>query len=128
MNGYGRLFDLDTADLVLLNPNTRTCPVFRTARDAVLTKAIYRRVPLLFRESPETNPWGIRFLRMLDMANDSALFRMAKDLQADGWELDGNTFRKGEATFLPLYEGKMFWLYNHRFGDYAAKRPDYQEE
>lgn len=123
----GRLFELDAADLALLNPNTRTCPVFRAARDAVLTKAIYRRVPLLLREKPEANPWGIRFLSMLHMANDSGLFRMAKDLEADGWRLEGNTYHKAEDICLPLYEGKMFSLYNHRFGDYAAKKPEYKK-
>ena len=34
-------------DIQLLNPNTRTCPIFRTRRDAEITKAIYRRVPVL---------------------------------------------------------------------------------
>jgi hypothetical protein len=123
----GRLFDLDADDLALLSPNTRTCPVFRSSRDAVLTKAIYRRVPILLRENPEANSWDVRFLSMLHMANDSGLFRTAKELQAEGGTLDGNTFSKGQGRFLPLYEGKMFWLYNHRFGDYAAKRPDYKK-
>jgi len=127
INEEGRLFDLDADDLALLNPNTHTCPVFRTAGDAALTKAIYRRVPLLFRENPKANPGGVRFLRMLDMANDSSLFHTAKELQIQGWKLDGNTFRRAEEAFLPLYEGKMFWLYNHRFGDYATKKPDYKK-
>ncbi len=49
-------------DIRLLNPNTRTCPIFRTRRDAEITKAIYRRVPVLVdanREGPTGNPWGI---------------------------------------------------------------------
>jgi type I restriction-modification system DNA methylase subunit len=32
-------------DIRLLNPNTRTCPIFRSRRDAKITKAIYRRTP-----------------------------------------------------------------------------------
>ncbi|HFQ92495.1 MAG TPA: hypothetical protein ENK32_00670, partial [Anaerolineae bacterium] len=39
-----RRFTLSAADIALLNPNTRTCPIFRSRRDAELTKAIYRRV------------------------------------------------------------------------------------
>src|SRR5262249_52436730 len=112
----------------LLSPNTRTCPVFRTSRDAALTKAIYRHVPILLREGPpEVNPSGVRFATLFHMANDSGGFRTTQELHADGWTLDGNVFRKGENTCLPLYEGKMFWLYNHRFGDYAQKRPDYKK-
>ncbi|MFQ5741834.1 MAG: Eco57I restriction-modification methylase domain-containing protein, partial [Acidobacteriota bacterium] len=42
-----RHFTLSAQDLELLNPNTRTCPIFRTRRDAELTKSIYRRVPVL---------------------------------------------------------------------------------
>ncbi|MGH9075036.1 MAG: Eco57I restriction-modification methylase domain-containing protein, partial [Acidimicrobiales bacterium] len=62
-----RRFSLSAADLALLNPNTRTAPVFRTARDAELTKAIYRRVPVLVAEGPpERNPWAIRFCRLFD--------------------------------------------------------------
>lgn len=64
----GRAFSLTPGDIALLNPNTRTCPIFRTGRDAELTKAIYRRVPVLVREGDrDGNPWGIGFLRMFDM-------------------------------------------------------------
>ncbi|MBC8446836.1 MAG: N-6 DNA methylase, partial [Chloroflexi bacterium] len=42
-----RRFTLTADEIALLNPNTRTCPIFRSQRDAELTKAIYRRVPVL---------------------------------------------------------------------------------
>jgi hypothetical protein len=102
-----RRFTLATEDLALLNPNTRTCPVFRCKHDAELTKAIYRRVPVLIKEGPsEENPWGIRFSRMFDMSNDSSLFRTREQLEATGWSLDGNVFRGGHDVYLPLYEGR----------------------
>jgi hypothetical protein len=54
-----RRFTLSAEDLALLNPNTRTCPVFRSSRDAELAKAIHRRVPVLIaRGQPDRNPWG----------------------------------------------------------------------
>jgi len=119
-----RRFTLSGEDIALLNPNTRTCPIFRTVRDAELTKAIYRRHPVLVREVrnaagevvAEANPWGIRFATMFHMANDSALFTTRKELEAQGFELGqpGNHFVRGEEVFLPLYEGKMFGQYNHR--------------
>jgi hypothetical protein len=60
-----RHFTLSAADISLLNPNTRTCPIFRSKRDAKLTKQIFRRVPILLREGPpEENPWGIKFMLM----------------------------------------------------------------
>jgi hypothetical protein len=63
-----RRFTLSAAEIALLNPNTRTCPIFRSRRDADLTKAIYRRVPVLIKEGqPEENPWGVRFATMFHM-------------------------------------------------------------
>jgi hypothetical protein len=115
----GKRFTLSPDDLALLNPNTRTCPVFRTAKDAELTKAIYRRVPVLLKEgAKDGNPWGVSFLRMLDMASDSGLFRTTAELATDGWRLDGNVFRKGDAEYLPLYEAKMLHQFDHRWATY----------
>ena len=115
-----RCFTLSAEDITLLNPNTHTCPIFRSRRDAELTKAIYRRVPVLIREAqggrPEENPWGITFNRMFDMSNDSHLFRTREQLEADGWRLQGNIFRKDGAEYLPLYEAKMTNLFDHRHG------------
>src|ERR1041384_689159 len=124
-----RHFTLSAEDLALLNPNTRTCPVFRSKRDAELTKSIYRREPVLIKEGdakngiPEENPWRIRFSTMFHMANDSSLFRTRQQLESGDWRLDGNIFFKDEQIYLPLYEAKMFHHFDHRFGDYS----DYPE-
>jgi len=114
-----RRFTLTAADIELLNPNTRTCPIFRSRRDAELTKAIYRRVPVLVREGdPDGNPWGVEFTTMFHMANDSGLFRTRDQLEADGWELEGNVFARGGARYLPLYEAKMLHHFDHRWATY----------
>jgi Eco57I restriction-modification methylase len=114
-----RRFTLAAEDLALLNPNTRTCPVFRCKHDAELTKAIYRRVPVLIKEgSPEENPWGIRFSTMFHMSNDSSLFRTREQLEAQGWALEGNVFRRGNDVYLPLYEAKMLHHFDHRWATY----------
>lgn len=113
-----RRFTLTADDFALLNPNTRTCPVFRTRRDAELTKAIYRRVSVLIDHGPpERNPWGVTFQRMFDMSNDSGLFRTRTDLEADGWSLAGNVFVRGSDRYLPLYEAKMTAPFDHRVAD-----------
>ena len=93
-----RRFTLTAEDIARLNPNTRTCPIFRSRRDAELTKAIYTRVPVLIRKGElEENPWGIRFNAMFHMSNDSHLFRTREQLEAEGWRLDGNVFRRESA-------------------------------
>ncbi len=116
-----RRFILTAEDIALLNPNTRTCPIFRSRRDAELTRYIYRRVPVLINEgdAEKGNPWGISFLRMLDMSNDSHLFRERKELEREGWELNGNVFIRGRERCLPLYEAKMIHHYDHRWATYT---------
>ncbi|HSH61704.1 MAG TPA: hypothetical protein VK988_19060, partial [Acidimicrobiales bacterium] len=114
-----RRFTLSADDFALLNPNTRTCPVFRTRRDAELTKAIYRRVPVLIEHGPpERNPWGVQLSTMFHMSNDSGLFRTRAQLEADGWILEGNVFTRDGDRYLPLHEAKMLHHFDHRWATY----------
>jgi hypothetical protein len=43
-NSQQRHFKLSSVEIALINPNTLTCPIFRTSADAELTKKIYQRV------------------------------------------------------------------------------------
>jgi hypothetical protein len=123
-----RHFTLTPADFATLNPNTRTCPTFRSRRDADLNLAIYRRTGILWREDdPDGNPWGLRFMAMLHMANDSGLFRTRAELEAAGWRLDGNHFVLEEQRALPLIEAKMVHHFDHRFGDYSDRAEGSQD-
>jgi type I restriction-modification system DNA methylase subunit len=115
-----RIFSLSKDDFLRLNPNTKTCPVFRTKIDAELTTKIYNRVPILINESTNENPWGVHFKSMFHMSNDSHLFRTRQELESDGFELFGNTMKRGKETWLPLYEAKMIWHHDHRYGSYEG--------
>ncbi|MFF4414908.1 Eco57I restriction-modification methylase domain-containing protein [Streptosporangium sp. NPDC001559] len=123
-----RRFTLTPEDITLLNPNTGTCPVFDFKRNAEITLGIYRRVPVLWRSSPESNPWGLSFMAMLHMANDSDLFRPSEEhketleeMLASGWEFDGNHLVKGDMRLLPLFEAKMVHHFDDRFGTYEGQ-------
>lgn len=111
---------LSGKDIRLLNPNTRTCPIFRTRRDAEITKAIYRRVPVLIdrnRKGPTGNPWNLAFKQgLFNQTSDSHLFSEPETLKADGFKLDGNHWKMKKKKCVPLYEAKMFRPYDHRFG------------
>jgi len=102
---HRRHFTLESDDFSLLNPNTRTCPVFRSQMDAELTKKIYGSVPVLIDEAlgEQGNPWGIKFTRMFDMSNDSHLF-----------------FDEPAPDRLPLYEAKLIHHYDHRWATYGV--------
>ena len=108
-------------EILLVNPNTGTTPVFRSRRDAEITIGIYRRVPILRLREPEVNPWRVTFLRMFDITNDSGFFSKREDLQATGWNPNGNIFTKGSSRMLPLYEAKMAYQFDHRFGTYSGQ-------
>ena len=88
-----RRFTLSGADIGLLNPATRTCPIFRSNRDAEITKGVYRRLPVLTEAG-----WGLTLRRLLNSADDSGDF-----LDAPG------------PGRLPLYEGKSFHQFDHRW-------------
>ncbi|MBX6721935.1 MAG: hypothetical protein IRY92_01655 [Dactylosporangium sp.] len=115
-------------DLLRLNPNTGTCPMFESRRDAEITLGIYRRVPVLWQEgNPARNPWGLSFMAMFHMANDSGLFRTAEQLEADGWTLDGNHFVRGDDRMLPLYEAKLVHYFDHRLSCYSKRAEGSQD-
>jgi hypothetical protein len=113
-------------DLRLMNPNTLTTPIFRSRRDYEVTRKIYERVPVLIREKrgrrPEENPWGLKFMTMFHMTNDSGLFRTREQLEDDGWELNGNAFERAGEEYLPLYEAKMVHQFDHRWATYDGDK------
>jgi hypothetical protein len=118
-----RHFELSADEIALINPNTRTCPVFRSQMDAELTKKIYGHVPVLIDEAmgEAGNSWGIKFNLMFMMNTDSHMF-----------------FDEAGNDRLPLYEAKRIHHFDHRWATYdvdgcsrdvtmAEKRdPDFQ--
>lgn len=74
---------------------------------------------MLIRDNyPDGNPWGLSFLRLFDMTNDSGLFRQPEDLpnaRFNGW-----SFVEGSSEYVPLYEAKMLWYFDHRFSTFQG--------
>ena len=140
-----RRFALTADEIAAINPNTKTAPVFRSRKDAELTAKIYRHAPVLIDEENGTagNPWGVNFMAMFHMSNDSGLFRTATQLAAEGFVREGTDWvkplpdqselivdganagalllvggsHKKQRRYVPLYEAKMFHQFEHRFGD-----------
>ena len=114
-----RRFTLTPDEFRLINPNTLTCPVFRSGRDAELTKKLYRAAPVLIREAvwagegkqaqlvtPEANPWGIRIRRVFDMANSETV---------------GSCSTSKQSGFVPMYEAKVVHQFDHRWATYTPE-------
>lgn len=123
-----RSFYLSAADLSLFNPNTRTCPTFRSRRDADIARKLYGRAGVFVREPrgdvEGSNPWGASFQQMINMTSESHRFRSRDQLLEQGYRLDGNVFRSNGLAYLPLYEAKLFHQYDHRFATFEGVSPD----
>ena len=70
---------------------------------------------------------------MFHMTNDSNLFMTRAEMEKQGWyPVAGNRWKKGEEAAVPLYEGKMVQMYDHRAADVVVNtanlhRPAQQE-
>ena len=62
-----RRFALSAEDFALFNPNTRTCPIFRSRQDMEIAHKMYRRAGIFWKEGqdgrPDENPWGVKFMQ-----------------------------------------------------------------
>ena len=124
--GQGLLV-LSQDDFALVNPNTGAAPIFRSRRDAELTLRIYREHPVLVRHGgvsdahgalPDQAVWPVRYQRMFDMTNDSQHFIKRAELVAQGWQPSTlGRWQLGDTQALPLYEGKMVQMFDHRAAD-----------
>ena len=113
-----RCFPLTPDDFARVNPNTGTAPVFRTRRDADITRGIYERHPVMVDSSgsKKRRAWRVLFMQgLFNMTSDSHLFRTAAQLDEEGfYPIEGNRWKRGEELYLPLYEGKMVQAFDHR--------------
>ncbi len=103
-----RRFSLSYKDIKLINPNTKTCPIFRFKRDAELNKQIYVNVPILSNEYTKKNPWNTYYMRLIDLSDHAKYLRFP-------WE------ERDECWNIPLYEAKLFLSFDHRFATFAGK-------
>lgn len=115
-------YALTVDEIRAINPNTLNLPAFRWTRDAKVTATIHTAAPILIEKQDTTvlrNDWNVRFRRMFDMANDSDHFIDHEDIAPLIKERRGAlaVLHDGRQVY-PLYEGKMFWHFDHRYGTY----------
>nr|WP_230967692.1 N-6 DNA methylase [Nostoc commune] len=107
LDNQARLFELSPQDIALINPNTLTCPVFRTSTDAELTKKIYQRIPVLQNQKTGSNPWGIFYIRLVHLTDHADFIKFPWQERDSKWNV-------------PLYEAKLIWYYDHRFATFEG--------
>ena len=91
-----RVFPIAVDEIRRINPNSGTAPIFRSRRDKEITSGIYGRLPVLVDRTSSQGKaiWPARYVRMLDMANDSGRFRTRQELEGDeqAWPIEQNHF------------------------------------
>ena len=99
-----RHFSLSFEELEIINPETKTLPVLTSKYDAEIILKIHHNHSVLGFKGSYPNNWDIALFSLFHMSNDSNYF------------IDNN-----RVGFLPLYEAKMFYLYDHRYGTYNSQ-------
>lgn len=118
--GGDRVFSLSLDDLNRINPNSQTCPVFRSRLDAELSLRVHNYTGILHVDDEEhEDGWRIRRIAMPNVSDDSRLFESKSSLEDAGFERIGEIYRNDDATFVSFYEAKMFNHYDHRAADVA---------
>ncbi|NVM22774.1 MAG: N-6 DNA methylase [Desulfobacterales bacterium] len=103
-----RHIEMSFDDIVLLSPNTRNCPKFPSVREFEISKKCYKvGIPLVQYEPPR-NEWQVSVDRYINVSDFSDEIVTSRELA------------EGEAStdVMPIYEGKMFHQYDHRYATY----------
>jgi hypothetical protein len=66
------------------------------------------------------NSWGIQYLRMFDMTNDSSLFRDVETLQEASKNPPAPVWFTDKGEYVALLEGKLYDLFDHRHGTFEG--------
>jgi hypothetical protein len=130
----GRVLTLSAQDFQRVNPNTSAAPIFRNQRDADITLKLYKNHPVLVKhgkvsealgQQADVRVWPVKYATMFHMTNDSHLFLKSEELVKQGWkavalnrwEKTDTQDAKGTQLAVPLYEGKMVQMFDHRAAD-----------
>ena len=116
-----RTFVLSPAQIETINPNTGTAPVFRSRADAELTTNMFSAASILVADyKKDGNPWQVDFhTRLWNMGEDAAYFDSIEELSD---RYPNSTYSEVEGL-TPLYEAKMFHIFDHRWTCYDNAEP-----
>lgn len=116
-----RCFSLASEFFKKVNPNTGTLPILRNLNDKTILNKIYHTTPILHNHHSQQLLYPSFFFRMFDMTNHRKAGKMRTLSQLTEeesvWGLAHNVFDSAKGKWLPLYEGKMIWQFDHRSAD-----------
>jgi hypothetical protein len=123
-----KVYTLEPSEISLVNPNSCTCPVFRTPQDKELTVKVYKLNQVMQLEEggeskSESNPFHLYPTLQFMMNTDSSLFVTREDAISAGYAqiADGTWVSKGKRVLTPLFEAKLISGYNFRSFSYEGR-------
>jgi hypothetical protein len=136
----GRQYTLSAEDIALMSPINGACPLMRSEQDAKILRKLYKHFPILGQKDASRPDlyWNPNYTPIFHMANDSGDFRKREELEAQGYELRSGIFVSAEVprelrrwhevakwegdeeVYLPLYEGKYIYLFDHLYGTFES--------
>lgn len=115
LENRGKKFKIPHRIFLLMNPNTHTMPPIRTKSDYKILERIYRNNPA-YNDHSKGQDYKLKYRCMFHMTADSHFFLKHEDLlQLEARKTDFNIYKTKTDYYLPLYVGKMMWLWDHRF-------------
>ncbi|WAE75498.1 N-6 DNA methylase [Streptomonospora nanhaiensis] len=110
LEAVDKSFTMTPEEITLLNPNTGTCPVFRSRRDAEISLGIYRRIPVLAKAGgAPKGEWGFSYIEVLHLSHAASSLIAAP---------------MGKSRVYPVYEAKMMHHFDHRWLTYGSEGID----
>lgn len=130
LSAPGRVYTLSPEDIRKMSPLNGALPLLKGERDAEILRRIYSELPILDRPDnirEDEDRWRAEYATVFHMANDSRYFKRREELEAIGQRMDDRRrFVTDDEVYLPLYEGKYIYHFDHRYGSFetvpASKR------
>ncbi|MCC6447924.1 MAG: DUF433 domain-containing protein, partial [Chitinophagaceae bacterium] len=99
-----RHFTLSFKEIEAINPESKTLPVLTSKYDSKIILKTQTQNDILAKQGEFPNAWNVNLFSLFHMTNDSGIFVSQKT-----------------PTTIPLYEAKMFYQYDHRYGTYNSE-------
>lgn len=107
---------LEPEDIKLFNPNTKTLPMIKNNLELKILRKIFKNSMIIYNESKDEKLIKYIF-EMFHMSNDSDKFVRESDLISNGFKRKWFKYVKNSEEYLPLLEGKNFFILNPRYND-----------
>lgn len=102
-----RHFSLSFKEIETINPESKTLPVLTSKYDAKIIIKAQKENDILAKQGVYPKAWNATLFSLFHMTNDSEIFENQKTVLT-----------------IPLYEAKMFYQYDHRYGTYNSENDE----